>query len=319
MENEIDLDKLTAAELKELAIKEAAEEAQKAEADLAAAAKAEEDATAAKAAEEEAATKAAADSQEQPQKTDAERALEGDNEFVVKRVIDLEDGSGAQVFIGKGSTNVEALEDLNDKLYEAQVNASKKIRAQEKERAEYLDSKKQASDDENFLVGKRLKEKPVETISEIARKAVKEEQDRVAAALAESQRVQNEFVASHPDYVADEGNGKRMVAWVQTHGYPEFTEDNLEKAYQDLKASGLLKIKDPEASVTTQTTPKDAERIVPAKEETAQPRSSQRASSVPAKAPASVIKTEPTEDELYNLPMDKLRSMANDQLAKANQ
>src|SRR6185437_700877 len=103
-----------------------------------------------------------------PEKTDAERALEGDNEFVVKRVIDLEDGSGAQVFIGKGATNVEALEDLNDKLYEAQVNASKKIRAQEKERAEYLESKKQASDDENFLVGKRLKEKPVETIAEIA-------------------------------------------------------------------------------------------------------------------------------------------------------
>src|SRR5579862_1314365 len=48
--------------------------------------------------------------------------------FFAERTIDLGDGAGVQVFRGKGASREEALEDMGDKLADAQRHATAKIR-----------------------------------------------------------------------------------------------------------------------------------------------------------------------------------------------
>lgn len=241
---------------------------------------------------------------------EAEREKNADpEEFVIRRSIDLGDGSGIQVFVGKGADKEAALEDLNDKFYEAQVNASKKIR----EQAAQLRTTKQSTEDEEYVLAEKLKTKPKETIRELLAQERREQEESVQRSL----KIQEDFVNTHPDYIGDTSNGARIRDWVQSHGYTEFTEENLEKAYQDLKASGLLKIKTSDAGGTTDAAAKEAERIAQAQRDAAQSRSSQRSSSVSTRGGTPVVKTEPTEDELYNMPLDKLKQLSNEQLAKA--
>src|SRR5258708_4622409 len=48
--------------------------------------------------------------------------------FNAERTIDLGDGAGVQVFKGKGESREDALEDLSNKLADAQKHATQKIR-----------------------------------------------------------------------------------------------------------------------------------------------------------------------------------------------
>ena len=138
-----------------------------------------------------------------------------------------------------------------------------------------------------------------------------------------SMQVQRDFVNTHPDYIATEGspealkNGEAMRDWVKEHNYAEFDANNLEKAYQDLKKRGILELKSGEAGVTTEEDTTTTERIVPPTESTTQPRSSKKASTVSTKGSrAPVVKTGPTEDELYKMDLGKLRDLANKQMAE---
>lgn len=234
-------------------------------------------------------------------------------EIIVRKEIDLGDGSGVQVFSGKGATEHEAYEELAENLAEAQRNATKKIRElNSKVKIEDTRTAQQKTDDE-YVIAQRLQKEPTRAIRDVVAEVIAERE----AALVRSQNAQQNFVDSHPDYVADKDNGQRITAEVQRLGFNEFTDESLEKAYQSLKASGLLKLKVEEAGGTTEEETKEPQRIVETKVETTQPRSPRKASTVSVRgAGAPVIKTGPTEDELYSMPLDKLRSMANKQLAE---
>ncbi len=247
------------------------------------------------------------------------------DEFIVRREIDLEDGSGVQVFTGKGATELDAVKELNEKLFDAQRNASRTIRELQKKAPKVeTPTEKTFSPDEEYVF-KQLGEKPSEQFKTLFKEVTGmdvAEFKSSQAAIKEFQKnqrslqVQQDFVNSHPDYVGNTKNGEAIRDWVQEHNYAEFDANNLEKAYQALKKGGLLELKADEASVTTEAERAESERIAQAERDATQPRSQKKASTVsPRGGRAPVVKTEPSEDDLYKLPMDKLRDLANKQMA----
>lgn len=243
-------------------------------------------------------------------------AEEVPEQFVYKKEIDLGDGSGIQVFTGRGPTKDEAFEDFAEKMAEAQRNATIKIRSlNQKIKAEDTRTAQQKTDDE-YVIAQRLQKEPSRAIRDVVKEVIEERESASARSLA----AQQNFVDSHPDYVADADNGRRIMSEVQRLGFSEFTDQSLEKAYQSLKASGLLKLKTEEASEPTEVKAEATQRIAEPKVEATQVRSPKKSSTVSTRgAGAPVVKTGISEDELYSMPLDKLKKVANEQLARAGQ
>lgn len=246
-----------------------------------------------------------------PAEAEAEEAPE---QFVYKKEIDLGDGSGVQVFTGTGATKDEAFEDFAEKMADAQRNATIKIQDLTKRvKAEDTRTAQQKTDDE-YVIAQRLQKEPSKTMREVVNEVIAERESAQKQSLA----AQQSFVDTHPEYVADADNGRRITAEVQRLGYSEFSETSLEKAYQSLKASGLLKLKAEEAGGTTEAETEEPQRIVEPKVEATQPRSPKKASTVSTRGAGSpAVKTGPSEDELYSMPMEKLKQISNEQLARA--
>jgi hypothetical protein len=250
------------------------------------------------------------------------------DEYVVRTEIDLGDGSGVQVFTGNGETELEAYKDLNAKLATAQKNASKKIRDQEKLiKAQPVKPKaKEFTPAEELIYTQEFQTKPTEAFKKMFKDIFNQSVEDAQLTLSEAKQVvterrslaiQQSFVNTHPDYIGNESNGNRIRSWVQAHGYSEFTEDNLEKAYQDLTKSGLLQLKAAEADDATGTEDKEQKRIASTGSEVAQQRSSKKGSTIKAGSrTAPAAKTGPTKDELYSMPLEKLRDLADSQPAQ---
>jgi hypothetical protein len=126
-------------------------------------------------------------------------------------------------------------------------------------------------------------------------------------------------VKTHDDYLPNASNGKTLAAWLQNNGEKEFSAENLEKAYQDLKQSGLLMLKAEGADEPTGDESKDAVRIEQPKPEATQVRSPRSSTLSTRSRRVAEVKTGPTEDEAYAMPMDKLRELANKQLTTARE
>src|SRR6266581_1874578 len=146
--SDAELEGMSLEELRQLAVEEAEEiEIEAAKAVAVATETSEEKATreaaeveAAKVAEKEAAEKEAAE------KTEQERDVQGrfkkveppvppedePDEYIFRREIDLGDGTGVQVFEGRGETELDAIKELNDKLVVAQENATRELRTIQK-------------------------------------------------------------------------------------------------------------------------------------------------------------------------------------------
>lgn len=224
---------------------------------------------------------------------------------IFTRRIDNEDGSGVDVY------EADTLEALVDKIAAGKANANKKIRE--------LNSRvqretQQISQDEEFLVGEKLKTSPKSTMKEIAAEVVREQQARIER----SNEVQLEFTIRNPKYVGNPSNGKKMAQWVQTHGYSEFTEEALQNAYEDLSKSGLLELKSEEADGATDADTKVIQRTAGTKVEATTAPSPRKASGLSTRtSTASANKSSmPTVDEAYAMDLDKLRDLANAQLSK---
>src|SRR6185312_8476490 len=154
------------------------------------------------------------------------------------REIDLGDGSGKQVFKGR------TLDELADRLAEAQANATRKIR----ELAGQRKQEERENADNEFVLSQELLNKPSATLRrEIEQmfgapvevlKARLEKAD-AAAREAHEDAVSREFVQTHPDYYASPGNGKRLYAYLKKSGV-EWSVANIEKAYIELQEDGLI-------------------------------------------------------------------------------
>lgn len=240
-----------------------------------------------------------------------EEAPEGTDEARTIYRKEIDNGNGVvEVF------EADSLEELVDKIADGKKNASIKIRElSQKVKTEDARTAQQIADDE-YVIAERFKKEPKKTLDELVDQRI-EQRD---AKLRASNEAQNRFVATHPDFIPNPENGGRLVAWLQSHGHAEITYDGLEKAYQDLKVSGLLQLKAEGSEEATEAERKEAERIAQAKLDATQPRSQKKGSTLPSggSRKAAPVATQPSEDEAYALPLDKLRELANKQLAERN-
>jgi hypothetical protein len=259
------------------------------------------------------------------------------DEWVIRREIDLGDGGGIQVYEGRGATELDAVKDLNDKLVVAQEHGTRTIREFQKKHPKEPEPPKapEISEDLEYVFKQQFEKKPSEAFKAMFKEltgmdvtefktwqSAQRAADEARNKQDESLRIQREWVSSHPEYITSAENGDQIRDWVRDHNYNEFTQENLEKAFEDLSQRGLLKLKTDEASVPTkvETTtvvkaPARIEQTVTPVVETTPVRSPRKASSVSTiRSSAPVVKTELTEDDLYAMPMDKLKDLSNKQL-----
>lgn len=238
--------------------------------------------------------------------------------FFSERTIDLGDGAGVQVFKGKGESREAALEDLSDKLADAQKHATKKIRDLSKAKP----VEKTYTKDEESLYSAELIATPTTAFKKLFKDVTGvdvEEFKTVTAREKEFQAGQtrkaigDRFVAAHPEFLDSARNAQRLNKAVTLQG--DFSLENLEKAYQDLNESGLLEVKGEEASAEQKAAEAEAQRIAATATETSSLRtrrasglSTQRRTAVPVAAASS-------EEDMYALPLEELRKLANKQLS----
>lgn len=160
------------------------------------------------------------------------------------REIDLGDGSGVQVF------KAPTLEELADKLAEAQVHATRKIRELSQRTTETPAPVAPAvpNPDDEARLSQQLLSAPTATIRDLMVREfgmtpteikAKLEQANMAAKAVEADVASREFVAANPDFYPCDANGNKILKWLELNR-KEGTVENITAAYQDLNTSGLL-------------------------------------------------------------------------------
>lgn len=241
-----------------------------------------------------------------------------------RRVIDVGGDAGAEIF------EAESLEELVDKIAEAKKHATKKIREQELELRKYKTQEapkaREFNADEEYIFSQEMLKSPTKAVANIFKELTGYEISQfgtVAKAQAAAEKAQEQsqaiasFLTTHTDYEDDgdagQKNGLLMSKWMGE----ERTVESFEKAYQDLKSRGLLTLKGKEAHADTEPTPTQ-ERIAPKVEQEVTPQRTKKESGLSTRNRSSAApkSSEPSEDDLYKLPMDQLAQLANRELAK---
>lgn len=240
-----------------------------------------------------------------------------------RRVIDLGDGAGPEVF------EADTLEELVDKIADAKGNATKKIREQEKElkdlRTKKQGEEKQQTADEEFVNSQELLSKPTEAFKKLFRQTTgvdiedfKSTHKTIQSAQVTAKRraIGDQFIKSHAaDYADTDRNAGLMNKWLALHN--DYSTEGFEKAYQDLKQSGLLDFQGEGANAGQTEQSKQQERIVPVADKVTPPQQTKKASGLSTQNRTAVPTTpaQPSEADAYNMPIEKLRELANRQLA----
>ncbi len=251
---------------------------------------------------------------------------EGGQETVVyRREIDLGDGAGKEVF------EAPTMEELLDKIVEAKAHATRKIREQQAKLREVEQTREQNNADDEFVLSQELMSNPTAAIKKAFKqitgvdisefKTVAERSQALEAAQAQQQETQRQeeasagFMQAHPEYIANAANGKRLVREVnaligeaKASGRDVDYASVLEQAYSSLVTDGMLQLKSGDAQEQpAQATP--AATATPT-------RTPRRASSLASRAPVTNQSrtAEPSEEDLYSMPLDQLRDLANRQM-----
>jgi hypothetical protein len=256
-------------------------------------------------------------------------------EITVRRVIDLGNGAGPEIFEASAPTREEALDILADKQAEAKLNASKKIREQEAELKELRArtgeplERSEPIADEEYVIAQEFQKMPKATFRKMFEEVtgMKPEEFQTMKQAAQAYQVAttateaiSTFVSLHPDYedagTAGDKNGQLMrmkLAELQLSVTPE----NLHKAYSELRQDGALTLKGEAAPE------KRSNDIQPGN--TAEPQRIISAPSAPPTRRTSGISThgrpatmpannEPSEEAAYTMPLEELRKLADRQL-----
>jgi len=236
------------------------------------------------------------------------------DEVVYRRVIDLGDGSGTQVF--EGATP----EELIEKLAEAQVNATRKIRELAAAKKEAPAAPVEPNPDEEFVLSQEFLQSPTKAFAKLFQKNTgmtieefKAEQAKLSRVTQEQQdfNAGREFVLSTPDYFNSDRNNARLEKWLRVEGLQP-TIENLRKAYADLNESGLLESRpaNVEENAVEPTTRREAQPRIAAPQKVVGQRRAASGLSSRGGSPSAPRPQEPTMDELYNMPLDKLEALA---------
>jgi hypothetical protein len=169
--------------------------------------------------------------------------------------IDIGDGSGVQVF------SAPTKDELLEKLIEAQENATRKIRELNARPTPPPTPTPEPTvnlDDEAALAQAILSE-PSAAIRRVMEQelgmSVKEAKAKILAAdeLARGQQevsAANQFMAANPDYYVCPSNANKIDRLLKLNNAPA-TVENIQKAYEELKADGLLTAKPVETPART--------------------------------------------------------------------
>jgi hypothetical protein len=233
------------------------------------------------------------------------------DEIVYRRVIDLGDGSGTQVF------EAASPEELIEKLAVAQENATRKIRELTQARQTTKETPVELNPDEEFVLSQQFLQSPTKAFAELFKRTTgltveefNKERVKVSKLAQEQSEFQTgrEFVQTHPDYFNSDKNNTKLEKWLRTEGLP-VTVENLGKAYNDLSESGLLEPRPQKEDVEPGQRVVQPRIAAPTQRIVGQRRAasglSNRGGSVDT--PRSL---EPTVDDLYNMPLDKLEALA---------
>jgi hypothetical protein len=172
------------------------------------------------------------------------------------------------------------------------------------------------SADERFVLGQRILNEPDKVFEEEIERRLSKRLEAELAPLREMTKAQKEFqaarefTAQHPDYPSTPKNDKRIEKWLRVEGL-EGTVENIEKAYADLSESGLLEARAATKDAGPQQDARIVQRVV-GQRRAASGLSSRGSAGTP-------VAHEPTLDELYSMPYEKLQALALAEAAKANQ
>jgi hypothetical protein len=191
-----------------------------------------------------------------------------------RREIDLEDGSGKQVF--EGAT----VDELVENLANAQKHATRKIR----EQAEKL----------------KAAEKPLEPAKKLSLEERLDQMER----RDQWNAAQLSFVAAHPDYVANAQNGQDISDYMEMKKLPQ-TLEGIERAFNDLTSRGFRLVK---TAPTGETKTDEPQRIADSAG-TATPgtKSSSGLSARTGSLAQRAAKEEITEKDMKSLSTEELR------------
>lgn len=237
-------------------------------------------------------------------------AEEEQEELVYRREIDLGDGSGVQVFEG------DSYDELIDKLANAQLHATKKIKELSAARKAEAASE-ELTPEQEFLLAQELTSKPGKAMKALIestlgmtveefRKTQSELREFRAKQVADSDAVQ--FVNETPDYYASQRNGAKIQKYLSTYKLQP-TIENYKQAFADLNEGGLLEAKPANGASNKQGDPDT--RIA---DDEPTPVVTQRkvGSSISTKgrAASSTKMATLSEADLYDMPLDKLEALA---------
>lgn len=275
----------------------------------------------------------------EPEKQEAAATEEEPETFVASREIDLGDGAGVEVFEAEGETREAALEALADKIAEGKRNASAKIREQETRLRELEAASKKAtapkvaelSPDDEYIIAQELQKTPSKALRRWFKQVTGCEPEEIGPvkqgfdafkdrqqSLEVSSAAVSAFLAAHPDYEDDGKEGERNTRLMRMQFkelgilWPPKSSDELTKAYLNLKESGLLILRGEGAHSDTTGNGEGKQRIAEP-EPTPTPQRTKKVTSIGTqnRVAATPVNTEPSEDDLYNMPLEKLRNLAN--------
>lgn len=231
-----------------------------------------------------------------------------------RKIIDLGDGSGVQVFEG------HTWEEVSEKLAQAQFHATKLIREQKQAKLDLRTPDVQVLPTQiqrrQLTADQRLK---LSTLLVTDPKAAELELSKALFGLSpeEVQQIERDAVAggeaikfylSHPDYIVCPKNRENMSAYINKYLNGVLSENNFGIAYDNLKANGLLELKEVAAPETT-----PQERIAPR----GSGKGTRSGMSAQNGEPSRETPAPPTPSEvertLRTMPLDKLRRIANNE------
>lgn len=237
------------------------------------------------------------------------------DEIVYRKVIDLGDGSGVQVF--EGATPDELIE----KLGNAQLNATRKIKelSRTQQPQQQPTGPKARTPEEEWILSQQLTTTPSKAIELEFERVVgmpmssfRSKMARLEAfeTASSEETAAQQFMANHPDYYPTPKNAKKIEKYVRTYGLDATKPESVEQAFNDLNESGLLEVRPVENQQQTQATQQQA-RIAPEPQQPARQTHTRVSSGISSRRSVAQRGTpEPTEEDLYSMPLDKLRTLA---------
>jgi hypothetical protein len=170
---------------------------------------------------------------------------------------------GEEVYYGHGPDSITRERDAYRQLREAKVHANRKIREQNQQIKAEVEKKAALTTDERYVLSQRLQTEPDLVLNEaVERRLANDPRLKAAEDLkrqSDINAVTTAWVEANPDYYAVATNGKRLwkeMAYNGVQGVP--TPADIDRAYQSLKAEGLLQEKPAPAAVVAPVTPAPA-------------------------------------------------------------